>query len=236
MLDSSGKKNPGALQGGAARTTAGKYGRGVNFDGVDDWVTVADSASLDLTSGMTLEAWVKPDTTDTNWRTVLIKEQTDQLAYALYANTDAGRPSGNVFNTQDNGLAGVNPLPQDQWSHLATTFDGTTLRLYVNGAEVSNMPVTGPIKISNGALRMGGNAVWGEWFDGTLDEVRVYNRALSPVEILADRDTPIANGTGNQLSPLEKLRALVLKLLARWREHHGHWSWNGHRWFFHSGT
>jgi hypothetical protein len=234
-LDASGKGNAGTLQG-ATRTADGKYGRGVNFDGLDDWVTVADSASLDLTNGMTLEAWVKPDTADTSWRTVLIKEQTDQLAYALYANTDTSRPSGNVFNTQDNGTAGVSPLAKDQWSHVATTFDGTMLRLFVNGAEVSSLPVSGPIKVSNGALRMGGNAVWGEWFDGTLDEVRVYNRALSGVEILADRDTPIANGSGRQMTALEKLKALLLKLIARWREHHGNWSWKGHRAYFHGGT
>ncbi|MDA0168687.1 hypothetical protein OJ998_06280 [Solirubrobacter taibaiensis] len=235
VLDSSGRRNSGALQG-ATRTANGIYGRAVNFDGQDDWITVADNSSLDLTTGATLEAWVKPAAIDNAWRTILIKEQSDQLAYALYANTDASRPSGNVFTTQDNGLAGPNPLPADRWSHVATTFDGTTLRLYVNGVEVSSMPVTGPIKVSSGALRMGGNAVWGEWFNGTLDEVRVYNRALSGAELMADRDTPIANGTGSEVSPLEKLKALLLKLLAKWKKHWGEWVWHGHRGYFHGGN
>jgi hypothetical protein len=232
--DSSGRRNAGALQG-ASRTSAGVYGRGVAFDGTDDWITVADNASLDLTSGMTLEAWVKPDRIDTNWRTILIKEQPDQLSYALYANTDQGRPSGNVFTSGDNGLAGPAPLPAERWSHVATTFDGTTLRLFVDGAQTASMAVPGPIKVSGGALRIGGNAVWGEWFDGTIDEVRVYNRALSAEEVLADRDTPIAKSSGNSLSPAEKLKALLMKLLARWKKHWGEWSWHGHRGYFHGG-
>ena len=56
--DSSGSANTGTLSG--ATWAAGKNGNALSFDGVNDWVTIADSASLDLTSGMTLEAWVKP--------------------------------------------------------------------------------------------------------------------------------------------------------------------------------
>ena len=97
-------------------------------------------------------------------------------------------------------------------------------------------PLSGTARVSNGALRIGGNAIWGEWFDGTIDEVRVYNRALSPEELLADRDTPIAKGSGSEMSPLEKLKALLMRLLARWKEHWGHWSWNGHRGHWHGGN
>lgn len=234
VLDASPQRNTGTIQG-ASRTSNGRYGRGVSFDGQDDWITVADDSSLDLTNGMTLEAWVKPDTLANSWRTILIKEQTQNLAYAMYAGTDAGLPSGHVYTDSDKGLSGPTALPLGQWSHVATTFDGSTLRLYVDGAQVSTMAVTGPITVSGGALRMGGNAVWAEWFDGTLDEVRVYNRALSGAEILADRDTPIANGSGSEMSPLEKLKALLLKLLAKWKKHWGEWTWHGHRGHFHGG-
>ena len=134
------------------------------------------------------------------WRTILVKEQTDQLAYALYANTDQGRPSGNVFTTQDNGVAGPGALPtRPLVARRDDAPNGTRLRLYVDGARGLEHGRLGPIKVSGGALRIGGNAVWAEWFDGTIDEVRVYNRALSPEEILADRDTPIAKGSGSEL-------------------------------------
>ncbi len=199
VLDASGKKHTGTLQG-ATRTT-GIYGRGLQFDGVDDWVTIADSASLDLTTGMTLEAWVKPEELGTTWRTILVKEQSDQLAYALYANTEAGKPSGHVFTSADNGVTGPDSLPAGAWSHVATTWDGTTSRLFVNGEEVASRPLSGTAVVSGGALRIGGNAIWAEWFKGSIDEVRVYNRALTPAQLLADKDTPIGKGTGSQMSP-----------------------------------
>jgi hypothetical protein len=233
VLDASGRRNTGTIMG-ASRTT-GFYGRALSFDGQDDWVTVADSASLDLTTGMTLSAWVKADALGANWRTVVIKERSDQLAYALYANTDAGKPSGHVFTDRDNGLAGPVGLAEGGWSHVATTWDGSTLRLFVDGAEAASMPLTGPSITSTGALRIGGNAIWGEWFDGQIDEVRVYNRALTPAELLADRDTPISAGSGQEMSPVEKLKALLMRLLARWKQHWGEWSWHGHRGHFHGG-
>ena len=59
-------------------------------------MTINDSASLDLTKGMTLEAWVNPAALGTTWRTVAIKEASGAMSYALYANTDTTRPSGHV--------------------------------------------------------------------------------------------------------------------------------------------
>jgi hypothetical protein len=63
----------------------------------------------------------------------------------------------------------------------------------VNGVQVSSVPRSGTqsIEIGTGALRIGGNTVWGEYFGGLIDEVRIYNRALSAAEIATDRDTPV---------------------------------------------
>jgi hypothetical protein len=71
------------------------------------------------------------------------------------------------------------------------TYDRTRLRLYVNAVEVASIAATANIMTSSGALRIGGNAVWGEWFAGLIDEVRIYNRALSQAELEDDMDTPI---------------------------------------------
>ena len=65
----------------------------LSFDGVNDWVTVADANDLDLTAGMTIEAWVYPTATTNAWRTVLAKEKSGELAYAMMANSTAGRPT-----------------------------------------------------------------------------------------------------------------------------------------------
>ena len=68
-------------------TPSGRFGVALTFDGVNDLVTVADSASLDLTNRATLEAWVNPAALG-DWRTILLKEQPGHLVYALYANND----------------------------------------------------------------------------------------------------------------------------------------------------
>jgi Concanavalin A-like lectin/glucanases superfamily/Bacterial Ig domain len=190
VLDSSGRGNAGTVAG--ASWAAGRFGSALSFDGVDDRVDVADSAALDLTNGMTLEAWVYPTALGSNWRTAVLKERTGNLVYALYAhNVRRGRPSGHVFVGSGREAAGTAILPVNAWTHLAATYDGAALRLYVGGAHVSTLAVTGSMAASTGALRIGGNAVWGEWFAGLIDEVRVYNRALTVDEIQADLATPV---------------------------------------------
>ncbi len=78
---------------GAAWTTHGKFGNALSFDGVNDWVTMADANALDLTTGMTLEAWVYPTANGGgSWRNVLIKERTGGEIYNLYANADTNAP------------------------------------------------------------------------------------------------------------------------------------------------
>src|SRR6185436_13502852 len=71
------------------------------------------------------------------------------------------------------------------------TYDGATLRFYVNGTQVASKAQTGGIPASTGPLRIGGNSIWSEWFRGLIDEVRVYARALTAGEIQADMATPI---------------------------------------------
>jgi hypothetical protein len=189
-VDSSGNANTGTISG-AAWITTGKYGNALSFDGVNDWVTVNDASSLDLTNGMTLSAWIYPAALGGVWRTVILKEQAGQLVYALYANTQGNRPSGHVFIARDIDTRGNAVLPLNTWSYLATTYDGATIRLYVNGTQVSSKAVTGSMPNSNGALRIGGNSVWTEWFQGRIDEVRVYRRALSAAEVQTDMNRPL---------------------------------------------
>ena len=187
--DSSGNALTGTLSG-PARNTGGKFGGALSYDGVNDWVTVNDAAPLHLTTGMTLEAWVKP-TALSGWRTVIVKEQAADLAYALYANTGTNRPSGNVFTGAEQEARGTAQVALNTWTHLAATYDGATLRLYVNGTQVATKAVTGALVSSTRALRFGGNAIWSEWFTGLLDEVRVYNRALTATELQSDMATPV---------------------------------------------
>ena len=183
-VDSAGSADTGTLNG-ASRVAAGRFGAALSFDG-NDRVDVADSASLDLSTAMTLEAWVKPNSVS-DWRTVVFKERPGSMAYTLYGADDAGRPMVEInAGAAMRDVRGTSPAPTGAWMHLATTYDGATLRLYVGGVQVGSRAVTGQIGISSGALRIGGNTIWGEYFDGLIDEVRVYNRALTAAEIVTD--------------------------------------------------
>lgn len=190
VTDFSGIQNDGTING-ASWTASGQFGGALQFDGVNDTVSVPDDDSLDLTTGMTIEAWIYPTATS-GTRDVLIKEGSVDL-YNLYARNGGGSPESNVFVGGVNRVAVGAPLAVNTWVHLAGTYDGTTLRLFVNGAEAATQVVGGAIATSSGALRIGGNALWGEYFQGRIDEVRVYNRALSASEIQTDMNTPVAS-------------------------------------------
>jgi hypothetical protein len=189
VTDSSGRGNNGTISA-ATWTTAGHSGNALSFNGTNSWVTVNDAASLDLTTGMTVEAWVKL-TTVSGWRAVIIKETTGGLAYGLYANTNLNRPAGVIHTSTDVNLYGTAALVANTWAHLATTYDGANLRLYVNGVQVASQAFTGSMPISASPLRIGGDSVWGEFLSGVIDDVRVYNRALAGAEIQADMNAPL---------------------------------------------
>ena len=186
VLDSSGKGNHGTLLN-ATRTTNAKFGRALSFNGSNSLVTVGDSSSLDLTSGMTLSAWVYPTSWATGWKSLIRKERTGGFAYALNANTDSNKPNTALrIGTSDRYLGAGSHLPSNAWTHLAATYDGATQRLFINGVEVGSRSQTGTIDTSANPLRIGGNTVMaGRYFKGLIDEVRVHNRALSQKEILA---------------------------------------------------
>ena len=190
FADASGNNNTGAVSG--ATWAAGRSGSALSFDGINDIATVPDSGSLDVSAGMTLEAWVYL-VARTNWRTILMKERPGQMAYGLYANTDTNRPSGEIATVGAvTDVRGTAQLPLTTWTHVAVTYDGSMLRLFVNAVQVRTRAVSGAILVSGNPLRIGGNSIWGEYFSGRIDDVRIYNRAISTAQIQADMSTPVS--------------------------------------------
>src|SRR5262249_39284413 len=148
-----------------------------------------DAPSLRLTTDMTLEAWVKPSKVTSAWRDVIYKG-TDN--YFLEATTDHTVPGGGgTFGPNDVWLYATAALAVNTWTHLALTYDSATLRLYVNGVQVASQAQTGDLVTSTNPLQIGGDSIHGNYFQGTIDEVRIYNQALSPSEIQADMGIPI---------------------------------------------
>lgn len=196
LNDSSGLGNDGVISG--AVFVPGITGNALSFDGINDLVTIADSNSLDLTDGMSLEAWVKPNNLQ-GWKSVVFKENdSNGIAYALYASDSSFNPPAGYVDVPvgNDSVQATSPLPIDQWSHLTLTYDSQVLRIYINGELARSEVVTGGMTPSNAPLRMGGNAVFGnEFFSGLIDEVRIYNRPLTVGEISYNVSSSVSGST-----------------------------------------
>ena len=195
VADASGYGNGGTIAN-ATWVDSGAYGRALSFNGSDAVVTVDDSPSLHLKGAMTLEAWVKPSTIGGDWRDVVYRGND---AYYLEASSQAdGLPvGGGGFNGAggEGQVFGDDRLPTGAWSYLAVTYDGSMLRLYVDGKEVASKPQSGMLVASHDPLQIGGDHIFGQYFEGTIDEVRVYDVALAPDAIQNDMVTPVVAGT-----------------------------------------
>jgi hypothetical protein len=134
VTDASGNGNNGTIAN-ATWTSSGRYGNGLRFDGSSAWVTVPDADALHLTAAMTLEAWVNPSAVSNAWRDVIFKG--DDNSYLMATSTTGSRPAaGSVFDGSYAEVFGPAVLATGSWTYLAASYDGSTLRLYVNGTEV----------------------------------------------------------------------------------------------------
>ena len=191
VADASGNGNNGSITN-ATWSTAGKYGDALQFNGTSALVTIPDAASLHLTTGMTLEAWVNPTVVDATWRDVVYKGNDN--FYLSGTSTNGGVPDAGMIAGGSYGDAfGTSKLPVSTWSFLTETYDGSTLRLYVNGTQVASTAHTGMIATSTNPLQIGGDSIYGQFFDGLIDNVRVYNVALTAAQIQTDQATPVAS-------------------------------------------
>jgi concanavalin A-like lectin/glucanase superfamily protein len=188
VLDLSGSGNDGTIQR-AIWTAAGHSGSALSF-GSNTWVTIADAASLDLTNGMTLEAWVR-STSNNNPRTIIYKERSTGFSYALFGSDSSSHPTTSVRTNANFSANGPSPIPTNVWTHLAATYDGTRVRLFVNGVEIDNNAGGLADHDERGSAPDRWQFDQGEYFRGLIDDVRIYNRALSAAEIQADMATPV---------------------------------------------
>jgi len=202
VTDASGNSNHGTITN-AVSIASGHSGKALSFNGANAWVTVKDSASLDLSASMTLEAWVYPLAMTNGGQTVILKESSGAEVYALYADEDANLPVSYINDGSYQAVTGPNRLPVNQWTHLVSTYDGQYQRLYVNGIEVAKSAQSGLIQQSGGVLRLGGNSVWGEYFNGYIDEVRIYNRALTATEVGNNLATPVSGASDATATQLQ---------------------------------
>ncbi len=182
--------NHGAVVGNP-EIVAGKINEALAFDGQDDLVEIAHSESLNLEEAITIEFWflLKGDSSDNEYPRPVSKGQTAGAdgAYGVWIRDtrspiDIGFRSVTLVpnNIQWKNLPDYN---DDAWHHVAVTYDGQKGKLYVDGVNYTDLPVSGDLAQTEDPLHIGdGNNQ--RHFNGALDEVRIYNRALDENEVL----------------------------------------------------
>ena len=193
--DSSGNGNPGILSNMTdADWVAGRVGGALDFDGTNDYVWVGATPMLANVFPVTVCAWVYPRTTSSTYPIIMDKSGDGQDGWNFYL--EGNRI--NYYNLQGDAQGPAGPvLPMNTWTHVCVTWDGTEVtggnptggvKRYMNGAEYSPgepaFSIAGALNDAAFSLTIGA-AVDGteEFFNGLLDELRIYNRVLSPAEI-----------------------------------------------------
>ena len=180
--DASGNGKNGTISG--ASWVTGHNGGALSFDGTDDHVALGSLGTF-YNSAFTLEAWVQKTTTK---KDVAIVGSWTGSGPMLWIDHVAGHHYATLGSSLSSYLdSGQSPIV-GQWQHLAATFDGTTARYYIDGARWPRAPspARSAPRTPGGSARTAASP--GGFLDGVVDDVRVYNRALSAGEIQFDRD------------------------------------------------
>lgn len=168
-------------------------GNAINFDGSDDYVNVPYNSSLDITSAITLEAWVYA-TKNTGIQDVISKSSASVNTGYIFPRTDDGWAHVVIYLHINGGwrtLSAVYPS-LNAWHHLAATYDGTTIKIYIDGTLAASQAQTGSIATNTNVLLLGNQSGFSsEYFGGYGDEFRIWNVARTQAQIQANMNAEL---------------------------------------------
>ena len=162
------------------------------FNGVDDDIVAADSASLNMTAAITMEMWIRPSAPAKAYFSLIRKER----QYLINcSSTGMIRPHISINDAYHAFETPANTLPFDAWSHVAVVYDGANLICYLNATSVGSIAVTGALFTTANNLQLGDyNAA--EPFKGLMDDVRVWNVARTQAQINEGMTKQITTASG----------------------------------------
>jgi tetratricopeptide (TPR) repeat protein len=180
--DSSGNGNNGLLQGNPVwRPQGGKIGGAIELDGSGDFVKIDNESAFDIAGQITVSAWVNIKSVPQEWTAIVTKGDT-----AWRLSTDFAK---NVFHfgvSENDKLNGKTSVESNQWHNVVCVDDGSKMSIYVDGNLDVSKPRSGPIGTNDFPVCIGENIErTGRCWNGLIDDVRIYNYALSESEITA---------------------------------------------------
>jgi len=201
VVDTSTNANHGTLTNGATHSINGKYRSACSFDGTNDYVSVADSITLDVTHGFSVGAWVFPTAAMTSFKAIAVKN----YVYYLYASSEGYCGAGAILAGYYTGTTMVNAcyataLTPNIWTHLEVTYNRTAVVIYMNGVPITSAAGSAFLPPTAGAFTIGASGFPGEYFAGLIDEVRVYNYARTADQVVTDMNTPINAAVPNTVT------------------------------------
>ena len=166
---------------GAPSLTSDTVDRAASFDGVNDSVAVPSSAGLSPTATVTVEAWVRPSAVPTagNFASIVTKAE----SYALQFNGPRLEFTTMAGGTRRRVQAAAGALVAGQTYHVVGTFDGTTQRLFVNGAQVATGTFSGAMSVNANRVVLGSWDTASEFFNGTIDDAALYAKVLTATQV-----------------------------------------------------
>ena len=181
--DSSGT-NQGNISG--ATWTTGEVDGALSFDGMDDYIAITDAASLDITGDITLEAWINVAAPGNNYDGIITKSSGGQATQSVYALMQSAGSNAYYFAASDgstiHSTGNTAALSTGTWHHLVGVKSSTHISIFVDGVLANNKEAVFTMHTNNEPVRIGRLAQYG-YFSGKIDEVAIYNRALTAEEI-----------------------------------------------------
>jgi hypothetical protein len=180
-----------------AYTVLAAPGNALAFDGTNDAVSIPSAPALNLTTAFTIEAWINPVGTGNATQNVVCKSSRTQNTGYIFPRTDDTWASVRLWLHRGGGWSQYTipygPSKLGRWHHLAATYDGTTVRIYLDGEEVPNVATgsiqSGAVTTNTNPLTLGSQPGYTEFYRGGLDEVRVYNAVRTAAQIRNDMRT-----------------------------------------------
>ena len=190
IFDNSTYSNFGTFNGGLnySNLTEGKRGQGIIFDGSNDYITVNNNENLQIRNNLTISSWVKFSETQINVP-IVAKWAGEDKGYLLMI--DYHLNNRLFFAVSVSGVnreaISSNTYNDGEWHHVVGMFNGSNVLLYIdNGAEkIIGDATIGPIDDPSLNLVIGDYGIPGMYYNGSIDEVMIFNRSLSETEILA---------------------------------------------------